>query len=218
MDDKENPTLGRNTAITHSQCGTCKHKDNPCIRCNRHSEWEDEMKDMKKKCNNCKYSLLPFNVEPCWSCNGDNMLWEPIEEKEMILPESKLLEMENIDNRTVAVLMNMPVLPDGWEYTGEYRIAKENEITANPFEKEHNMIKKVETYETAGRMPIVKKKRWRAERHQDYEYITQLGLVMTSTETADAEDILRYNAGNYYKPGLDSTKEKAEKIKQILKG
>lgn len=111
------------------------------------------------------------------------------------------------------VEMNLPDLPNGYEYTGEYRFVQKGELYHNCVA---NGVVEWNTSQTSTLMYcIVKEKRWRAAEGCDYYTMDSTFDVFDCSEDGHAMDDDRYQTGNYFQ-----TKKQAEeasvKIKQLL--
>lgn len=111
------------------------------------------------------------------------------------------------------VEMSLPDLPDGYEYTGEYRNVTEGEYFLP------HLTKKVKLWDDTGysmaQYCIIREKRWRAAEGCDYYTMDSTFVVFDCSEDGHAMDDDRYQTGNYFQ-----TKKQAEeastKIKQLL--
>lgn len=115
---------------------------------------------------------------------------------------------------TVKVMMELPALPEGWEYTGECR---------HPLKGEHYFYTSGTTIQCAGhdfteqRQCIVRKVKWKPADGEKFYYVTAMMDVSRATYcTINAADLAE-SAGNCFK-----TQEEAEvvasKFKKILAG
>lgn len=98
---------------------------------------------------------------------------------------------------------NVVITPDGvvFEEYGEYHTYDSIEkITPEEFQAEFEKLGYVYDFETH----TASKKRWRAEYHKDYYFVTGVFEIQTSTEIGHRSDDLRHKLGNYFKNKEDA--------------
>jgi len=103
-------------------------------------------------------------------------------------------------------MKGLPII-EGWEYTGEWRKAKDGEgyiNSANIFS-----VWNERGCTSAGKYPILHRKRWRAESGEHYYYLDTYLEVYKSREDFYVADCLRYQVGNYFQ-----TKKEAEQARK----
>lgn len=115
---------------------------------------------------------------------------------------------------TVKVMVEMPALPEGWEYTGEFRLPLKGEIYFYPY---GGTIQRAGHDFTEQRQYIVRKAKWKPADGEKFYYVTAMMDVSRATYcTINAADLAE-SAGNCFK-----TREEAEvaasKFKKILAG
>lgn len=112
------------------------------------------------------------------------------------------------------VEMNLPDLPNGYEYTGEYRNVTEGEYFLP------HLTKKVKLWDDTGysmaQYCIIREKRWRAEKGETYYALTTDYIVFECTDVRSDLDNDFYQAGNYFQSEKQA-EEASIKIKQLLK-
>lgn len=111
------------------------------------------------------------------------------------------------------VEIELPELPDGWEYTGEFRRAEHGEYIAM-FADNRALVVSAECRADQD-VFIVKPKRWRAERHDEYWYFASRGFLQSDIENGSAVDALRWKFGNYFKTAQEA-EAVLEKVEALL--
>ncbi len=108
------------------------------------------------------------------------------------------------------VEIDMPELPDGWEYTGEYRRAGCADYYI------HSMEGSILMGRSEAKHPLVRRRRWRAALGQPYFYVNYACEVVDTEACGGTHDGVLHGLGNHFR-----TKEEAElaasKFKQMLK-
>ncbi len=109
---------------------------------------------------------------------------------------------------TIEVKMNMPKPPEGYEYTGEYRPAKEDEPWIDPDSG-------VLIGETVACFPILRKTKWKPEEGERYYFVDEMMDVQSyHYESADLDNFL-ITAGNCFKT-QEEAHEMAAKFRKVL--
>ena len=112
------------------------------------------------------------------------------------------------------VEIELPELPDGWEYTGEYRVPKTGENVLNA-DGEASIMEARLLLCGGKAYPILKRKRWRAERGGTYCRISNTLRVEMLADLRSGYDDVRWSAGNYFKTEAEAM-DAAEKVKALL--
>lgn len=115
---------------------------------------------------------------------------------------------------TVKVMMELPALPEGWEYTGEFRLPLHGE---RYFCIHSSKIELAGLYLPEHRQYIVRKAKWKPANGEKFYYVTAMMDVSRATYCPINAADLAESAGNCFK-----TREEAEvvasKFKKILAG
>ena len=104
---------------------------------------------------------------------------------------------------------------EGWEYTGEWRQAKDGEgyiNCANTFS-----VWNERDYTSAGKYPILHRRQWRAELGSRYYYINTCFEVNTVVECGADSDTARHLLGNYFKTEQEAWQAR-KRVFKALKG
>ena len=114
---------------------------------------------------------------------------------------------------TVKVMVEMPALQEGWEYTGEFRLPLKGESYFYPY---GGTIQRAGHDFTEQRQYIVRKAKWKPADGEKFYYVTAMMDVSRATHFSVNSSYMVYG-GNCFK-----TREEAEvaasKFKKILAG
>lgn len=106
------------------------------------------------------------------------------------------------------------VPPEGYEFSGEFRIAREEEYYLS---SSLEVIRAGYT-DTMALYPILRKKRWRAEDHGMYWYVdTDTDMVVEGLDNRTHRATSHYCMGNYFKEQDEAVKY-LKKIREVFKG
>jgi len=112
------------------------------------------------------------------------------------------------------MLKGLPEI-DGWEYTGEWRQAKEGDgyiNCANTFS-----VWDERDYTSAGKYPILHRKQWRAESGEQYYFLNPSLVVSVAIDWSFSEGGARYQVGNYFQTEQEA-RQARERVIKALKG
>jgi len=103
---------------------------------------------------------------------------------------------------------------EGYEYTGEFRKPSGGDYFLT--EGGHYCRYVSAVCGLVGLRPILRKKRWRAEKDDPYWFIGSDLVCDYSKETGDAWDNLRFKSGNYFQD-RQQAEAMAEKVRALFK-
>ena len=112
------------------------------------------------------------------------------------------------------MLKGLPEI-DGWEYTGEWRQAKDGEGYINYANT--LSVWNERDYTSEGKYPILHRKQWRAESGSRYYYIGTWFEINTVVECGESSDNTHYHVGNYFQTE-QKAKQARERVIKALKG
>lgn len=123
-------------------------------------------------------------------------------------------EISEVDGRYIGN-KNVIVTPDGLvfeDFAKYFSYSSIEKITPEEFQAEFDKLGYVYDFETH----TAYKKRWRAERGEEYYFISSLLDVNNENDIHAGFDNERYNVGNYFKTEEDA-EAKINEIKELLK-
>lgn len=123
-----------------------------------------------------------------------------------------------MSNETIPVTINLHKLPEGWEYTGEYRVPKYGEYYY-PYLDDVQLVALVADNIAKNPKHLVRKKRWRADFSEPFYSITECNGKFHVVVAYDHRTPCQNHAwenGNYFRTEAEAL-EVVDKFHNILK-